>query len=183
VANNKLILRNQVKAALAALSDDQLAKMSMSICTKLTSLSVYHHAKTVMLYAPMPREVDVAPVILHALSSGKVVVLPKVDWPSWSMQAAQINRYPQDLTLDGKGLFQPSGSNVILPEEIDLVIVPGLAFSPSGDRLGRGGGFYDRYLPMVPTDKRVGVCFSAQLLGTIPMHPTDQRVGMVVTDS
>jgi 5-formyltetrahydrofolate cyclo-ligase len=77
----------------------------------------------------------------------------------------------------------PERCPVVAVEEIDLIFVPGLAFTRTGGRLGRGGGFYDRFLAgMRPGAMKVGVCFHAQLAGELPMEAHDHEVGVVVTE-
>lgn len=136
----------------------------------------------VLLYCPMPFEPDVFPLAVALIARGITLCAPLVDWPNWSMHAGQVRRWPDDLVQDAKGLrTPPPDARVIAPESLAAVIVPGVAFDAHGHRLGRGGGFYDRYLVRIPLDRRLGVCFSTQLVEHVPTAPHDARVSVVIS--
>jgi 5-formyltetrahydrofolate cyclo-ligase len=74
-------------------------------------------------------------------------------------------------------------AHLVTPAEIKLMIVPGLAFTRDGHRLGRGGGFYDRYLALLPsTAVKIGVCFSVQIVPSLPAEPHDQHMNAIITE-
>ncbi len=88
------------------------------------------------------------------------------------------------LTAGPFGILEPQASALeIDPDDLDLVLCPGLAFSTSGNRLGQGGGYYDRYLPKATKARRIGIAFNLQLRDSIPSNPHDIAMHEIVTES
>ncbi len=182
VNNEKQIVRSGVKVGLGAMTAEQRGAESGAICAALMGLGLVASARRVLLYAAMPFEPEVGELARWLLSRGAVVCAPRVDWAGWTMVAAEVSRWPDDLALDAKGLRVPGASaRVVGADELDAVLVPGVAFDREGARLGRGGGFYDRFLAGVKVQSRVGVCFGCQVVTRVPTEPHDARMGAVVT--
>ncbi len=106
-------------------------------------------ARVVMLYLSMPTEVDTANLALKAWKTGKTVVVPKVSWDQRRMLPVEITSLHTTMTTTGPGVREPMSGNPIPTNLIDLVLVPGLGFTETGYRIGRGMGFYDP-LPRQP---------------------------------
>jgi 5-formyltetrahydrofolate cyclo-ligase len=103
-----------------------------------------------MLYLSTPTEVETAPLALRCWQEGKTVVVPKVSWDQRRMLPVEITSLnTEGITTTGPGIREPIAGKPIPTEYIDLVVVPGLGFSPTGHRIGRGMGFYDRFLAQV----------------------------------
>lgn len=178
----KAALRTKVRAALAAMTPQQKAAESTDICGRIIRLDLYTRARVVMLFAPLSDEPLIEPVARHALAHGKTLLLPRVNWSERSMVGALVQDWPGDLVKDHRGLTVPRDDALVYDTgSIHLVVVPGVAFSPTGVRLGRGGGFYDRYLAQIPIHHRVGVCFRCQRVDEIPLLPHDEVVAEVVS--
>ena len=126
-----------------------------------------------MAFVGFNGEPDTDPLFARLAVDGKRLLLPRVE-PSGIVVAD--GNCP--LVTSKFGVHEPTGV-AVEPGEIDLVIVPGLAFTPAGDRLGYGQGYYDRFLPTVSAPS-VGVCFEDQLIDEMPLAPHDVRVGAVV---
>ena len=146
---------------------------SVQLWAKVAEMDEYRQAGTVMAFVGFNGEPDTDPLFARLAVDGKRLLLPRVE-PS-GIVAADGN---SPLITSKFGVHEPTGTPVELGE-IDLVIVPGLAFTPLGDRLGYGLGYYDRFLPTVPAPS-VGVCFEDQLIDEMPLAPHDVRVGAVV---
>lgn len=183
----KASMRALVKQSLAQMTDRQLREASINACQRLMSLPAIDDAQVVMAYMPLPEEVDVTFAIKQLLELGKRVCVPDVNWSQRSMTPIQLTSL-NDRAMDQKryGLRVPSNAPAIDPQQIDVVIVPGLAFDANGHRLGRGGGFYDRFLATLHGGvAKVAVAFEAQIIETppgVPMSVTDISVDMVVTE-
>lgn len=188
----KAALRQRIKDALAATSPEQRAAWSKAICERVGALAEFAGAGTVMLYAPMARwrEVDVEPLARAALAAGKRVALPRLGplGGEPTLEPALVRNWDLDVVEGGPPLPRFRGPRAdapaVAPAEIDVVVVPGLAFDASGRRLGRGGGYYDRFLTLrtiPPHLRRIAVAFEVQVVGEVPTDPHDQRVEMVVT--
>jgi 5-formyltetrahydrofolate cyclo-ligase len=153
--------------------DDHLMR-SVQLWAKVAELDEYRRASSVMAFVGFSGEPDTDPLFARLSVEGKRLLLPRVE-PSGIV------------AVDGDapwvaskfGVSEPIGLPVDL-SEIDLVIVPGLAFTVAGDRLGYGQGYYDRFLPTVSAPS-VGVCFTEQLVDEMPLTERDVRVGTVVS--
>ncbi len=136
-----------------------------------------------MVFLSLPTEIDTQPIVLRAWQDRKRVLAPKVSWSQRRMMPVEIRSLTEDLTETTMGLREPvSGIPIPIPM-IDLVIVPGLGFDEFGNRLGRGRGFYDRFLAHPEfTGTACGFALEEQVVSTIPAGPLDRPVIMLVTD-
>ena len=166
---SKSELRALVKKREAALSELEIKASDRELASAFIALPEFIKAKTVMLYRGVGREPDTGPMIASALRAGPGV-----------MEARRI--YSLDQLVPGAfGIPEPSGEcEVVAPGEFDLILVPGAAFSPNGCRLGRGGGYYDRYLPQTRGVK-VALTRKCQLTDDIPTDSHDIKVDLIIT--
>ena len=153
--------------------------MSEEICGKVLASVNWQKAGTLLLYYPLADEVDVRPLIQQAYRDGKCVLLPVCKGDE-----LELHRYQGEdsLSLGAFGIMEPTGS-LFAPEQypdIQLAIIPGMAFDSAGHRLGRGKGYYDRLLPQLIRAKLQGVCFPFQFLDEVPAEPHDIAVHEVI---
>lgn len=141
----------------------------------------YRAARTVLLYVGTGAEPDTRPLIEDALASGKRVALPAIAGPGL-MEARAVT--DPDLLVPGPyGIPAPApDSELVPPEALDLVLVPGMAFTPDGERLGRGGGYYDRYLPRTSA-LTVALARDFQIVDRLPTEAHDVPVDALIIDS
>ena len=133
-----------------------------------------------MAFCHIPPEPDLTAVLRACLQQGKTLLLPRCG-ENGRMTAHRITDFRQ-LQTGAYGILEPDPeAEVFPPEEIELILTPGLAFSPQGARLGRGKGYYDRFLPQTRA-KTIGICYGTRLLPEIPMEPLDRAVDAVLTD-
>lgn len=177
--------REKMRATLAEMSPETAADKSRLACAALTRLAEFSQSQVVMLYMAIPDEADPAEAALAAWKSGKTVLVPRVSWARRSMKAVEIHSLHAGLVRTSQGIDEPTGGKVWPVDRIDMVVVPALAFDRFGNRLGRGGGFYDRFLAS-PQLKAItcGLAFSQQLVGPMPLpvHDHDCPVDLLVTD-
>ena len=180
-------LRSEMRALLRGMSPALHAEASLVICQVAANLPAFLKSRCVALFAPLPSEPDIHLLIEEAWAQGKRVVLPlmikhgvspQLDWheiTSWD-----------DVVVPGPfGLSEPDPLRCprVPLAELDCVFVPGVAFDYEGFRLGRGGGFYDNFLSLVPsTLPCVGLFFSIQKVPVVPREPHDQALRSVVTE-
>lgn len=178
---DKTALRAQMRALTSTLDPATQAGESRAICTALQRLLV--PSRRVLLYAPLPGEVDIWPIFDWLLEHGIEPALPQVDWERETMAAASYDGVREALIPTGPGLVQPADhAEIFEPASLDVVVAPGLAFDASGGRLGRGGGYYDRFLAGIPERVRIiGVGFDAQVVDAVPREPHDRVMDVVVT--
>ena len=160
------------------MAPDQRQLWDQQIHAQLWDLPEYKQAKCIMLYLSFGSEVDTWNLLDEAWSQGKQVVVPKVCKYPKEIIGIEI-KHKDQLEVSFWGISEPIGNEAISPQNIDLIIVPALAFSSRGYRLGYGGGYYDRFLPQVVAYK-VGFCYP-EFLMDIPTEPWDQPVDLVIT--
>ena len=153
--------------------DDHLMR-SVQLWARVAELEAYTRAGSVMAFVSFGGEPDTDPLFARLAVDGKRLLLPRVE-PSGIVAAEGDS----PLVASKFGVQEPTGPPIDVGE-IDLIIVPGLAFTAAGDRLGYGMGYYDRFLPTV-TAPSVGVCFEEQLVDEMPLTERDVRVGTVVS--
>jgi 5-formyltetrahydrofolate cyclo-ligase len=153
--------------------DDHLMR-SVQLWAKVAELDEYRQARSVMAFVGFNGEPDTDPLFARLGVEGKRLLLPRVE-PSGIV--AVYGDSP--MSVSRFGVTEPIGPAVGL-DEIDFVIVPGLAFTVAGDRLGYGQGYYDRFLPTVSAPS-AGVCFVDQLVDEMPLSAHDVRVDMVIS--
>jgi 5,10-methenyltetrahydrofolate synthetase len=168
-ALTKPLLRQQMREAKKQHAD-QLAKWSADIVEKLTS-SILPHTSTILCYWPLPDEPDIRQLINTLVNEGKTVLLPKVTGDV----TMTLHRYtsPEDMAEGAFHIMEPTTAAFTDLAQIDTVLVPGVAFDAAGHRLGRGRGYYDRFLATCPQVRKVGICFPFQRVAEVPFEGHD----------
>jgi len=179
----KRVARDELKASLAAIGP-QIEPISRAVCALIVAQPWWIEAGTVLLFAPMPGEIDLGGLATAARAAGKRVCVPRVDWVQRAMTPVVLTQWPGDLVTGRHGVPEPrEGLAAIEPSELDVVVAPGLGFDLSGRRLGRGAGFYDRFLRSPGLRAEVaGVCPEAAVRDVIPAGATDVPVRFLVTE-
>jgi 5-formyltetrahydrofolate cyclo-ligase len=172
-------LRSQIRARLENISPAVRAVESIELGERLKTQMPSAH--TILFFAPLPDELDVWPVLELSLALGTTCALPFFDAEKKIYVAKEIKKLATDIVIGKFGVREPAASCTEIPwDRFDLMLVPGLAFDPHGNRLGRGQGFYDRILQSVSGIK-CGVCYDLQLVDAVPVEPHDVRVDFVLT--
>jgi 5-formyltetrahydrofolate cyclo-ligase len=179
----------ELKTALRLMLRAQLEKISPAV-REVESIGLRERLKaqmpsahTILFYAPLPDELDVWPVLELSLALGTNCALPFFDAEKKTYGARGLNSLTTDIVIGKFGVREPAAGCVEIPlDKFDLVLVPGMAFDVSGNRLGRGRGFYDRLLQKVSGIK-CGVGYDFQLLEKIPVEPHDAKVDFILTPS
>lgn len=187
IAQKKRLMRQNARKVLASLSERERELRSRSLCAKLWDMPGFKSARTIMVYLATPEEVDLSTVIQKAADAGKRICVPRMDWAAKLMSPLIVDWKALKTEVREHGISEPVGGITAKLEKVDLVLVPGLAFDEGGRRLGRGAGFYDRFLEAFRAKRgagavALGVCFEAQLVGEIPSEAHDQRLDGVVTE-
>jgi len=177
---SKILLRQQVRAELAKLAADQRRLDSTKLCDLLQQQDVWQRAASVLLFVPLQSEPDIAPLLEASWAAGKTAALPRFD-PAAREYCAGVVCRRDDLEPGSFGIVEPHPGCPVLPlNQLDFILVPGLAFDLTGRRLGRGKGFYDRLLAQVRGHK-CGVCFDAQVVSAVPEELHDVRLNSILT--
>jgi 5-formyltetrahydrofolate cyclo-ligase len=177
-------LRKEMKRRLAEIPPAAIVARSQLACQALIATDEFRRSRCVMLYMPMPHEASPLPAALAAWQQDKVVLVPKVDLQQRHMIAVRIAGMSDEMVTCGHyAIREPVSSEPWPLEDIGLVVVPALAYDRSGNRLGRGAGFYDRFL--CHSDLRATACglaLSDQVVERVPTAANDWPVSMLVTD-
>ena len=172
-----------MRARLASLAPGERARLSAEACRHAAGHDAFARAAAVLLFDPLPDEIDARPLLVAALGAGKRVALPRVDWDAGTMRAVEVSGPDFDAETRRHGVREPGEGTVIDPADLGLILVPGLAFDAAGHRLGRGKGFYDRFLTDAPrAAHRLGLAFAFQILDRVPAEAHDRRVDAIVTE-
>lgn len=179
----KSTIRKHLRAVLDGMSEEARHTKSLSACSLVSSSAEFQAARVVMVYVSTSAEVDTASLALRAWQAGKTVVVPKVSWDQRRMLPVEITSLNTGMTTTGPGVREPIAGNPMPVEFIDLVIVPGLGFTKTGYRIGRGMGFYDRFLAQSNfVGLSCGLAFTEQIIDDLPVLDHDMPLSMLATD-
>jgi len=180
---DKSQLRKSLQQYLHGIDGEKRAEKSRLACENLVKTAEFQKASVVMLYLALPYEIDASEAILYAWQMNKVVAVPKVSWEQRHMIPVQIYTLEMEPAREGSRLHNPMVGQPMALEEIDLVVTPGLGYDGNGNRLGRGGSYYDRFFASAELSAwRCGFAFSEQCVDSIPMDSCDEQVDFLVTD-
>ena len=180
---NKSAIRKHLRDVLARMTDAERHTKSLAACAMVSGSAEFEAARVVMLYLSSHTEVDTAPLALRAWQAGKTIVVPKVSWDQRRMLPTEISSLTTGMTSTGPGIREPIAGNPMPLDMIDLVIVPGLGFTATGYRIGRGMGFYDRFLAQAEfLGLSCGLAFNEQVVANLPVLDHDVPLSMLATD-
>ncbi len=179
ISEQKSQLRKQCRTIRKGLGDERRAQSSLSICGQIEEWHVFRQSQTILTYMPMKSEVDLNPLLERHPHKRWTLprIIPEEDHRMvfHLFDAQRLIRHPL-------GMAEPApGCPVIEPKEVDLTLVPGLAFDHFGFRLGYGGGYYDRFLNTF-IGISAGIVFHGLLLEEVPHSAYDIPVGWVITE-
>ena len=174
----KSSLRIQLRKEYACLNDDYKTPTDKAITSLVRSFSPYLSCDRVFLFASSISEVNTYDLLQDSLTMGKTVLLPKC----YGKGIMEFYEYDGSFVSGRYGIQEPTGTVAFTPSCNDIMIVPGLAFSANGTRLGQGGGYYDRYLEKHPCIT-VGLCRNRFLKEELPIEWNDLPVDYVITET
>jgi len=179
-------LRNEIRRAIDALSAAYREKASAVICSKILSSDEYRNSRTILLYVPLPDEVDITPVIEQAIRDRKEVALPVIDGSQMIFRRVDT-LWKGKLKAGALNVSEPidtCNELVLSSRKKVLIITPGRAFSTQGVRLGRGAGYYDRFFSSEGAEGvRIAAAFDLQITDMVPYEPHDLPVHIIYTES
>ena len=182
---NKKELRKKIIDLRDQLSPEEIMEKSSLIAANLYNLPAYLKASTVMFFIAFGSEVNTKAMVEETISRGKLALAPKAVPKTRELIPSQIIDWEQDLAPGFYNIPEPREDKLRLlePDKIDLLIVPGVAFDQKGNRLGYGGGYYDRFfLLLKPGTPLVAMVFDLQIQPDIPVDEWDRRVDCIITE-
>lgn len=176
-------LRTELQNGVRSIAPSQRAEKSRKACGNLIRTPEFRNAGTVMAYLALPDEIDTHEIILAGWQQEKLMCAPRISWQQRHMIPVRLNTLETEFSTEVANLPNPTEGVPVPFEEIDLIVIPGLGFDESGNRLGRGGSYYDRFLSNEKIDAiRCGLCFDRQLIDYVPTKHYDESMDLVVTD-
>lgn len=184
-AANKAALRRKLLKSRSCVPPEQRAAISAAIYNNLICSEYYKNASLLLTYVSTAQEIDTLALICRALSDGKRVACPVCTDVRGVMDFHLISS-KDELTVGKFGILEPAAKCERLKDLTGaLCVVPGLAFDRAGYRIGYGGGYYDRFLPVLYSQGgiSIGLCAEQNLLDTLPAEKLDRQVTMVITQN
>jgi 5-formyltetrahydrofolate cyclo-ligase len=187
ILTEKKLLRQEVASHRKNENRESVERKSIEITRKVVNSEFFINSGTIMCYMDFNNEVMTKYIISHCFENGKRVILPLVDTINGERKIVpyEIMDLETDVAPGVFGILEPKkdSAKICDPEEIDLVIVPGVAFDINKNRLGYGAGFYDRFLKSVKPDcAKVGIAFEFQIFEAVPVEEHDIPLDFVITE-
>jgi len=182
----KRALRRSTIETILAFDPASRAEWESRILDSILDLPSYRAAESALLYIKaFPEEIDVSPLVERTLKASKRLICPRVDRQARRLILHEVRDLRVDLEPGTLGILEPrAGCREVAPDEVDWVLVPGVAFDARRNRLGRGGGNYDRLLPLLRDGVETwAAAFDGQVYESLPVEPHDVPVYGVVTES
>lgn len=174
---DKKTLRRQIREKKRTMTEEEIISRSQRLGELFAATEAYRSAKSVYGYLPYNQEVRTVPILQKALSDGKRVAVPKVYGDTmkflWLDDLSQVEKSEM-------GIPEPVADEPVADDETALVLMPGIAFTQNGDRMGYGGGYYDRFLAAEPNHPTVALCYAFQMVKSLPTEEFDIPVDLVL---
>jgi len=173
-------IRQQVLKMRRDMTEEQVMELSELICNKIRETAAYKEAEKICLYMPIDNEVDVTMLAHQAWTEGKSLWLPKTNGT-----VMDFFKFDQDTSFvtGAYGMLEPVSEEVLEMDGRTLVLMPGVAFSYEGGRIGYGGGYYDKYLHGHTECKTIAVCYGFQILDELPLEEHDVKPDMIICEN
>lgn len=177
-------LRKSLMEKRKAQSEDEILEKSHQIMTQILSTSLLEKKKRVLIYKDFRKEVKTDLLIDYLLKEGYEVALPRVS-EDFTTMALYLISGDEDMAVSSYGILEPipSKDREIAPQSLDLILAPGVGFTPDCYRMGYGGGFYDKMLNGLKEIMVCGLAFDCQIVDQLPLEDHDQQLDMVITES
>ena len=180
VSVRKKFLQREIKFRLSKISSAEKLELSRAVIQKFLSLPAYKDAKIIIAYLSMPEEIQLQEFFMAAFADEKILAVPFIS--EGEMTAGELpNMNALEVGEYGILTVKRDVRKFIDAEKIDCVITPGLAFDTYGRRLGRGGGFYDKFLRRAVNAKKIALAYDCQIVDNVPAEVHDVAVDAVIT--
>ena len=176
----KKILRREFLSKRAAIPHDERDRISHELIKKFLATEIYREAKILMAYASTPDELQLDELFAACFADKKILAIPFIV-DKGIMQAVEVSNFEALEIGDFNILTVKHNQKFIEPARIDVVIVPGAAFDLSGGRLGLGGGYYDRFLPLAVNAKKIAFAYDFQVVESLPLEAHDAKINFIFT--
>lgn len=176
----KKIWRREFLSARSAIPHDERDRISHALIEKFLEMEIYRESKVIMAYASTPDELQMNELFTACFADKKILAIPFIVGKG-EMRTVEVPSFDALEVSDFGILTVKQNQKFICAEKIDCIIVPGAAFDLNGNRLGLGGGYYDRFLPKAVNAKKVALAYDFQLVENLPTESHDAKVDAVLT--
>lgn len=186
--NDKKVLRKEILAKRKIISQKEKAEMDTIIECRFYETKYYKEAEKIFIYISFDSEINTKSMISRAIADGKKVYVPRTEYKTKLMEAIEIKSLDNLIEEEKYGILEPSIEEpAIDPNELDLIVVPGVAFDRNGGRMGYGAGYYDRYFKRIDNSntKRITklvLAYDFQILNKVPMNKQDVPIDFIITE-
>lgn len=183
--NTKEAIRRVFLKKRRTMKEEDVIKYSEDIISQLTNSQVFKESKKIMIYLSFNNEVDTYKLMEYCLNNGKRVIVPYCIKKERKMIPSEVKNPDTELKLNSFGYREPDIESLreVKIEDIDLVIVPGVVFDEAGNRIGFGGGYYDRFLTRLKnTTMTMAICYDYQIIDRVPVDKLDIPVKCIITN-
>ena len=174
---DKKELRRAIRERKRTMTEEEILLRSQRLGALFVKTDAYRNAKTVYGYLPYNQEVRTVPILQQALNDGKRVAVPKIYGDT--MRFLYLTDLSQ-VEKNAMGIPEPIDDEPVAEDETALVLMPGVAFTKAGDRMGYGGGYYDRFLSAEPNHPTIALCYGFQIVESLPTEEFDIPVDLVL---
>ena len=187
IFNDKKILRKEILTKRKNIDVVEKEKMDKKILNKFYESKYYRESKNIFIYISYDSEINTKEIINKSLIDKKKIYVPRTEFKTRLMDAVEITSL-ENLIESEYGILEPSiYEPYIEPNELDLIVVPGVGFDRNGGRMGYGAGFYDRYFKKISKDKmqkivKLALAYDFQILEDVPMNEQDVPVSYIITE-
>jgi len=187
IFNEKKALRKEILTKRKNIDTAEKEKMDKEILDRFFESKYYKEAENIFIYISYDSEIDTSEIIDKAFKDGKKIYVPRTEFETRLMDAVEITSF-DNLIKSSYGILEPSiEDSHINPNELDLIVVPGVAFDRNGGRMGYGAGFYDRYFKKINKDNikrivKLALAYDFQVLEEVPMNVQDVPVDFIITE-
>ena len=185
VKDKKREVIHEIIEKIESLSEEERKKRQDDVEERLFDFANFIEAKIALLYLRRRSEVDTESIIKRSLQKGKKVVLPLIDKEKNRTTLYKIENMKEDLRMGPNGTLEPDPDRckAVPPDQIDIAIVPGLAFDEKGGRIGIVDNFYDRFISRLPmTTRKVAIAFEEQVISQVPADSRNKFIDIIITD-
>ena len=182
IAEQKKTMRAEIRARERMLNPAYKAESAAAICRALAELPAFAAAETVLAFCALAREIDTRAFLTETLRRGKTLLLPRCE-PERALSLCVVRDLDADLEPGAMGILEPKRScGTLPPERVDFALIPCTTFDRAGNRLGQGGGYYDRLLPRLACPTAC-ICREKLLAEHVPTEPHDMRCTLYLTEN
>jgi len=168
-----------------SLTYQEIEERSKIICNILKGFEQYKKANVIFAYASAKNEVETRSLLQDSINEGKTVCLPCSIKHSSQLEFFRVIDLNKDLKIGNYEIFEPipDAQKIVLPQETELIIIPGVAFDLNLNRIGYGKGYYDNYLPITSKNiPKIALAFDFQILESVPSEANDIKMDMIITE-